>query len=316
MGVNLGVLPTKGLTLPLMSYGGSAILMNLVALAVVLRIDYREPAADARRAAHDARTCARHGWRHRRPHLPGPGGRARDAARAAGACSWLGTPDAAWRTSWCRRAAFAFETHRLRRRARQGPAATLTLLPLRLLAAFWQSLAASCAACKPDVGARHGRLHHLSRRPDGVLLRQAAGAGQRRRRAAAEQQERCCRSPTASPSASTAKRRATSKQGVVTGNPVRAEIEALPTPAERFAGRSGPLRAAGGRRQPGRARRSTRCVPQALALIAGGAAPAGHAPERRRQIDDAARRLRRRRRRRRSRCPSSTTRRRAWPTAT
>ncbi len=40
MGVNLGALPTKGLTLPLMSYGGSAILMNAVALAVVLRIDH------------------------------------------------------------------------------------------------------------------------------------------------------------------------------------------------------------------------------------------------------------------------------------
>ena len=39
MGVNLGVLPTKGLTLPLMSYGGSAIIMTCVALAVVLRID-------------------------------------------------------------------------------------------------------------------------------------------------------------------------------------------------------------------------------------------------------------------------------------
>ncbi|MCY7314287.1 MAG: putative lipid II flippase FtsW [Rubrivivax sp.] len=39
MGVNLGLLPTKGLTLPLMSYGGSAILMNLVALALVLRVD-------------------------------------------------------------------------------------------------------------------------------------------------------------------------------------------------------------------------------------------------------------------------------------
>jgi cell division protein FtsW len=39
MGVNLGVLPTKGLTLPLMSYGGSAIVMNLVALAIVLRVD-------------------------------------------------------------------------------------------------------------------------------------------------------------------------------------------------------------------------------------------------------------------------------------
>lgn len=40
MGVNLGALPTKGLTLPLMSYGGSAVLMNVVALAVVLRIDW------------------------------------------------------------------------------------------------------------------------------------------------------------------------------------------------------------------------------------------------------------------------------------
>lgn len=39
MGVNLGVLPTKGLTLPLMSYGGSAILLGGVALAIVLRVD-------------------------------------------------------------------------------------------------------------------------------------------------------------------------------------------------------------------------------------------------------------------------------------
>jgi cell division protein FtsW len=39
MGVNLGALPTKGLTLPLLSYGGSAILMNMIALAIVLRVD-------------------------------------------------------------------------------------------------------------------------------------------------------------------------------------------------------------------------------------------------------------------------------------
>jgi len=39
MGVNLGVLPTKGLTLPLMSFGGSAIAVNMVALAIVLRVD-------------------------------------------------------------------------------------------------------------------------------------------------------------------------------------------------------------------------------------------------------------------------------------
>lgn len=39
IGVNLGALPTKGLTLPFMSYGGSAIMMNLVAIAIVLRVD-------------------------------------------------------------------------------------------------------------------------------------------------------------------------------------------------------------------------------------------------------------------------------------
>jgi cell division protein FtsW len=39
LGVNLGLLPTKGLTLPLMSFGGSAILMTCLALAIVLRID-------------------------------------------------------------------------------------------------------------------------------------------------------------------------------------------------------------------------------------------------------------------------------------
>jgi cell division protein FtsW len=40
MGVNMGVLPTKGLTLPLMSFGGSALLANCMALAVLLRIDW------------------------------------------------------------------------------------------------------------------------------------------------------------------------------------------------------------------------------------------------------------------------------------
>lgn len=40
MGVNLGLLPTKGLTLPLISAGGSSLIMTLVAIAVVLRIDW------------------------------------------------------------------------------------------------------------------------------------------------------------------------------------------------------------------------------------------------------------------------------------
>jgi len=40
MGVNMGMLPTKGLTLPLMSFGGSAIAANCCALALLLRIDW------------------------------------------------------------------------------------------------------------------------------------------------------------------------------------------------------------------------------------------------------------------------------------
>jgi cell division protein FtsW len=40
MGVNMGVLPTKGLTLPLLSFGGSGIVVNCVAIAILLRIDY------------------------------------------------------------------------------------------------------------------------------------------------------------------------------------------------------------------------------------------------------------------------------------
>ncbi|MCK9514945.1 MAG: putative lipid II flippase FtsW [Ottowia sp.] len=39
IGVNLGALPTKGLTLPFMSYGGSALIVNVVAIALVLRVD-------------------------------------------------------------------------------------------------------------------------------------------------------------------------------------------------------------------------------------------------------------------------------------
>jgi len=40
MGVNMGLLPTKGLTLPLLSFGGSGLLANCCALALLLRIDF------------------------------------------------------------------------------------------------------------------------------------------------------------------------------------------------------------------------------------------------------------------------------------
>jgi len=40
IGVNMGVLPTKGLTLPFLSFGGSGIVVNCVAAALLLRVDY------------------------------------------------------------------------------------------------------------------------------------------------------------------------------------------------------------------------------------------------------------------------------------
>jgi cell division protein FtsW len=40
MGVNTGLLPTKGLTLPLLSYGGASIVINCVVIALLLRIDH------------------------------------------------------------------------------------------------------------------------------------------------------------------------------------------------------------------------------------------------------------------------------------
>ena len=40
IGVTIGVLPTKGLTLPFVSFGGSSILVSCIALAILLKIDY------------------------------------------------------------------------------------------------------------------------------------------------------------------------------------------------------------------------------------------------------------------------------------
>jgi len=48
IGVNMGVLPTKGLTLPLMSYGGSSLLVMCVVIALLLRIDYETRKYDRR----------------------------------------------------------------------------------------------------------------------------------------------------------------------------------------------------------------------------------------------------------------------------
>ena len=40
IGVNVGLLPTKGLTLPFLSYGGSSLIICCVSLAMLLRIEW------------------------------------------------------------------------------------------------------------------------------------------------------------------------------------------------------------------------------------------------------------------------------------
>ena len=50
MAVNMGLLPTKGLTLPLVSYGGSSLIIMMVAVSMLVRIDFelRQASAQAR----------------------------------------------------------------------------------------------------------------------------------------------------------------------------------------------------------------------------------------------------------------------------
>ena len=46
IGVNLGVLPTKGLTLPLISSGGSSVMMTCAAIGLLVRVSYEVSRAD------------------------------------------------------------------------------------------------------------------------------------------------------------------------------------------------------------------------------------------------------------------------------
>lgn len=52
MAVNMGALPTKGLTLPLVSYGGSSLITVMVMLALILRVDHENRRAEQRRGGH------------------------------------------------------------------------------------------------------------------------------------------------------------------------------------------------------------------------------------------------------------------------
>jgi len=59
MGVNMGLLPTKGLTLPLISYGGSAIVATLLAMGLILRVHHEASRALADAGIEDVREVTR-----------------------------------------------------------------------------------------------------------------------------------------------------------------------------------------------------------------------------------------------------------------
>jgi hypothetical protein len=150
MGVNMGLLPTKGLTLPLMSFGGSGIVANCVALAILLRIDWEKSPAHARGASMKTLMVMAGGTgghifpahRRRRGHIF-PLRDARGLARRLdGQPGWHGSAHRA-------AARLRDGLGALRRAARQGLLRKL-LLPLNLLRGFWQALARD-PPVKPDV---------------------------------------------------------------------------------------------------------------------------------------------------------------------
>jgi len=91
IGVNLGILPTKGLTLPLISSGGSSVLMTCVAMGLLLRVSYELDRAERRQAV-------RMGADQEGP-LPGDTPRAESASAVAAAMQDSGNRDAAPRDS-------------------------------------------------------------------------------------------------------------------------------------------------------------------------------------------------------------------------
>ncbi len=59
MGVNMGLLPTKGLTLPLISYGGSAMVATLIGMGLILRVHHEASRAMAEAGIDDVREVGR-----------------------------------------------------------------------------------------------------------------------------------------------------------------------------------------------------------------------------------------------------------------
>ena len=145
----------------------------------------------------------------------------------------------AWRTAWCRANGIVLDGIGFSGLRGKGPLHTLTG-GVRLLKAFWDCIgilrsrgADAVLGMGGYVCFPGGLMASLLGRP--LLLVNADASLLLSNRALLPVADRVAFGFDGAAAART-------KAAVVTGNPVRAEIEALPAPAERFAGRDGPLR--------------------------------------------------------------------------
>ena len=271
----MGVLPTKGLTLPLLSYGRSSLLVSLAWLGVLLRIYHEVKCTLAlRRDAHarrramtrrpgSRRSGADHGGRHRAATCSPRSRWRRCCASEACRVVWLGVPG---EHGVAPGAGERLPDRVGADRGIRGKGLRAWLLaPLRVATRALLQAAAHSAPRSAARGARRRRLRERSRRHRRVAAAHPAAdpRAERHRRldqplAVALRRARCSRPfPAASARACT---RAPS------AIPVRADIAAIAEPAARFAGRGTRARLLvfGGSQG---AQRLNAVVPQALSRL-------------------------------------------------